>query len=169
MSRRFRNPHPIARFVQTLARSLLYLFGELAIYLTILAITALLVAWGLSVKIALGIGITLSGLVAIVSVWAYRQHRLATGRSRGDRGAPSLQGDVKFADWIAQTLARKAPREWEEYQDWLHDILFARRQMLDEGDRPWQVTALTYGRLIALCVTVARLKLRRWAVHLQRR
>ncbi|RMH76180.1 MAG: hypothetical protein D6680_09270 [Cyanobacteria bacterium J007] len=154
--------------MQRLARSLLYLFGELTIYLTILAVTALLVAWGLSVKIALGIGITLSGLVAIVSFWAYRQHRLAIGRSR-DRGAPSLHGDVKFADWIAQTLARKAPREWEEYQDWLHDILLARRQMLDEGDRPWQVTALTYGRLIALCVTVARIKLRRWAMLLQRR
>lgn len=37
-----------------------------------------------------------------------------------------IRGEENLANWIAQNLAQKAPREWDEYQDWLHDILLDR-------------------------------------------
>ena len=78
-----------------------------------------------------------------------------------------IRGEENLANWIAQNLAQKAPREWDEYQDWLHDILLDRFQMLDQGYPVWKVRMITYWRLVGFCLIVSLTKLRRLAIRLR--
>lgn len=140
---------------------LLYLICEGGVYALIIIIGALLVNFGVPQSFALGISIALMIATIVISYTTYRQHRNITCRSRKNRQHNPLKGEVKFADAIAGILSQNSPREWEEYQDWLHDILLARRQSLASGSPEWKVTLITYWRLIALCITVSAIKLRR--------
>ncbi len=142
---------------------LLYLICEGAIYALILVIGVLLVKFGLPQAFALGLSITLIIASLIISYTTIRQHRIITRRSRKNRPHNSVKGEVRFADAIAGILSQNSPREWEEYQDWLHDILLARCQLLDRKIPGWKVTLITYWRLTALCITVSAIKLRRFA------
>ncbi|MEQ8755392.1 MAG: hypothetical protein RID09_17995 [Coleofasciculus sp. G1-WW12-02] len=158
----------IRRGVKAIAKTLIYLTVEFTIYVAIAGVAIALFWLGLPSYVALGLSIGLVILSLTISFLAYRQHRLITRRSVKTDASPTMKGDVKLADLIAQTLAEKAPQEWEEYQDWLHDILLDRRQRLDEGDPHWRVTLLTYWRLTRLCITVTLIKLRRLAIAARR-
>ena len=76
---------------------------------------------------------------------------------------------MSFANWIARTLSHQASQEWEEYQDWLHDILLDYRQLLNRNIPRWQVTLVTYWRLTRLCITVSAIKLKKLAMRATRR
>ena len=158
----------IWRSIQAIAKALIYLTVEFTVYVAIGGGAIALFWLGLPSYVALGLSIGFVILSFTVSFLAYRQHRRITRRSVTTDASPIIKGDVKLADWIAQILATKAPQEWEEYQDWLHDILLDRRQRLDEGDPHWRVTALTYWRLTGLCITVSLIKLRRLAIAARR-
>ncbi|MFP4121455.1 hypothetical protein [Coleofasciculus sp.] len=158
----------IWRIVQAIAKALIYLAVEFTVYIAIGGGAIALFWLGLPSYVALGLSIGLVILSFTMSFLAYRQHRWITRRSVKTDASPMIKGDVQLADWIAQTLATKAPQEWEEYQDWLHDILLDRRQRLDQGDPYWRVTALTYWRLTGLCITVSLIKLRRLAIAARR-
>lgn len=156
----------IRRIVQAIAKALIYLTVEFTVYIAIGGVAIALFWLGFPSYVALGLSIGF--VILIVSFLAYRQHRRITKRSVRSHASPMIKGDVKLADWIAQTLTTKAPQEWDEYQDWLHDILLDRRQRLDQGDSHWRVTALTYWRLTGLCITVSLIKLRRLAIAARR-
>ena len=141
---------------------LLYLICEGAIYALILIIGVLLVKFGIPQAFALGLSIALVIATLVISYTTIRQHRIITRRSRKNRPHNSVKGEVRFADAIAKMLSQNSPREWEEYQDWLHDILLARRQLIASGIAKWKVTLITYWRLTTLCVTVSVIKLRRF-------
>ncbi|MEQ8538681.1 MAG: hypothetical protein RIB93_14695 [Coleofasciculus sp. D1-CHI-01] len=158
----------IRRGGRAIAKALIYLAVEFTVYIAIGGGAIALFWLGLPSYVALGLSIGLVILSFTVSFLAYRQHRRITRRSVKTDASPMIKGDVQLADWIAQTLAKKAPQEWEEYQDWLHDILLDRRQCLDQGDPYWRVTALTYWRLTGLCITVSLIKLRRLAIAARR-
>ncbi len=146
-----------------ISKILLYLVCEGAVYALIIIIGALLVNFGLPQSLAISISIALVIATLIISYTTYRQHRIITRRWRKNRQHYSMKGEVRFADVIAKILSQNSPREWEEYQDWLHDILLARRQLLASGIVRWKVTLITYWRLTALCITVGAIKLRRFA------
>ncbi|AKG22339.1 hypothetical protein [Calothrix sp. 336/3] len=112
--------------------------------------------------IALNISVTVIAFILIVSIISYRQSR---GNPRQNtRHSLPVSREIKLADWIARTLTKKASQDWEEYQDWLHDILLARRESLAHGHPNWQVTIITYWRLTGLCLTIVLMKVRRWAI-----
>ena len=111
---------------------------------------------GVPNRLALGLSIVI--LICILSVCFSYFHKSKLAKNK-------VKGEEKLADWIAQTLAQKAPQEWEEYQDWLHDILLDRFQMLDRGFPVWKVRMITYGRLTGFCVTISLIKLRRLAIR----
>ena len=75
---------------------------------------------------------------------------------------------VLLATWLAKTfLDRKSP-EWSEYQDWLHDIFLARRQLLDAKCPKWKVTIITYWRLSTFLAIVTLAKIKNIAVSVMR-
>ena len=147
---------------------LLYLICEGAAYVLIIITGALLVSFGVPQSLALSISIALIIATIVITYTTYRQHKTITRHSRKNRQYNPLKGEVKFADAIAGILSQKSPREWEEYQDWLHDILLARRQSLANGIPQWKVTLITYWRLTALCITVSVIKLRRLAMTIRK-
>lgn len=159
----------MSRFPLRLLKNVcIYLTIEFAAYIAIGAVAIALISLGLSNNVALTVSIVLVVLSLVGSFLAYRQHRIITNRPARNFYS-RVQGDVKFADWIARLLSTKAPQEWEEYQDWLHDILLARRQLLDRDAPHWKVTLVTYWRLVGFCVTVTSIKLKRMAIAARRR
>lgn len=79
-----------------------------------------------------------------------------------------FKGEAKLAFWIAQFFSNKTSTEWTEYQDWLHDIFLARRQLLDAKCPRWKVTIVTYWRLSAFFVIVSLSKIKSLAVSVMR-
>lgn len=161
----------MARFildlVKDIAKACIYLMLEFAVYIAIGGLAIALISLGVPSNVALGVSLVLVVFTLIVSSLAYKRHRITTSRPGRNSYIP-VRGEVKFADWIAQTLSARAPQEWEEYQDWLHDILLARRQLLDSGCPVWKVTAIAHWRLMGLCITVGSIKLKRWAIAARR-
>ncbi|GAB4538482.1 MAG: hypothetical protein Tsb0014_28110 [Pleurocapsa sp.] len=126
-----------------------------AIATFILAI--MLNAWGISDHIAIILGLILS-VAGVIFCWSI------FNRQRKQSQSDHKVGEIRLACWIARTLHTQASREWEEYQDWLHDILLARRQLLNSGYPVWKVALITYWRLGVLFVTVNIVKLRKIAI-----
>lgn len=159
----------ISRFpLRLLKNSCIYLTIEFAAYIAIGAVAIALISLGVASHVALTVSLVLVVLSLVGSFLAYRQHRIITNRPAKSFYS-RVQGDVKFADWIARLLSTKAPQDWEEYQDWLHDILLARRQLLDRDVPHSKVTLVTYWRLVGLCITVTSIKLKRMAIAARRR
>ena len=75
---------------------------------------------------------------------------------------------IRIATWLAQTFVDRASLEWAEYQDWLHDIFLARRQLLDAKCPSWKVTIITYWRLSAFLVIVSLSKIKSLALSVVR-
>jgi len=78
------------------------------------------------------------------------------------------QGETKLARRISKILAGRRDTEWIEYQDWLHDILLARRQLLDAKCPRWKVKLITYRRLSVFCVVVGISKVRQASMSIRR-
>lgn len=78
------------------------------------------------------------------------------------------RGRVKLAFWITQIFVDRESPEWAEYQDWLHDILLARRQLLDAKCPKWKVTIITYWRLSAFLIIVSLSKIKSLAVSVMK-
>jgi len=162
----------IARFILRLgtaiAKAFTYLSLEFAVYIGIGAFAIALIFLGMPSNIALYLSLVLAVFSLVASFLAYRQHRIITSRTARSRSSIPATSEVKLANWIAQTLSTKAPQEWEDYQDWLHDILLTRSQLLSNGYPVWKVTVITYWRLMGLCITVSLIKLRRLAIAARR-
>ncbi len=124
----------IARFILRLgtaiAKAFTYLSLEFAVYIAIGAFAIALISLGMPSKIALYLSLVLAVFSLVASFLAYRQQRIITSRTARSRSSIPATSEVKLANWIAQTLSTKAPQEWEDYQDWLHDILLTRSQLL---------------------------------------
>ncbi|NET91463.1 MAG: hypothetical protein F6K45_25845 [Kamptonema sp. SIO1D9] len=127
-----------------------------------------LISFGIATDVALWLSLALLVLILLVSYLVYQQHRRITSQPK-KYSYFRVRGEVKLADWIARIVSTKAPREWTEYQDWLHDLLLNRRQLLEKGESRLRVTALTYWRLMGFCITVSAIKLKRLAVSHRRR
>ncbi|NDJ23112.1 hypothetical protein GS682_16005 [Nostoc sp. B(2019)] len=162
----------IARFMQRLVKAIVraftYLTLEFAVYIAIGGGAIALISLGVPSNIALGVSLVLVIFSLVVNFLAHRQHQIITSRPARASSSVPVGSEVKLANWIGQTLSTKAPQEWEEYQDWLHDILLARHQLLDSSYPVWKIAVMTYWRLIGLCITVSLLKLRRLAIAARR-
>ncbi|MGD2180514.1 cytochrome b N-terminal domain-containing protein [Lusitaniella coriacea] len=75
-----------------------------------------------------------------------------------------MNKDVQFAGKIGQ-LASHFPQEWQEYQDWLGDIIAA-RDVLAERYPAWQVALIFRWRLFYFVTYLASLILLNWLKHL---
>lgn len=145
---------------QLFLRGIRELLLEILLFGLGLGLIFLFSSWGASNSFALGLSIVIVILICIFSIrfFFFSQSKLVRKKVRGEE---------QLANWIAQNLAQKAPKEWDEYQDWLHDILFDRFQMLDRGYPIWKVKMITYGRLIGFCFVLSLIKLRRLAIRLR--
>ena len=123
---------------------------------------------GASNSLALGLSlvIVISIVILAIRFFFFRKSKLARSRTVITTST-KIRAEEKLVNWIAQTLAQKAPQEWEEYQDWLHDILLDRLQLLDRGVPVWKVRVITYWRLTGFCLIVGLMKLRRLVVSLR--
>jgi hypothetical protein len=81
---------------------------------------------------------------------------------------PKTKGEIKLAQWITQTIVNQNSTEWEEYQDWLHDILLSRQQLLDARYPRWQVSLITYKRLGEFWIIVGITKVKQVATSIWR-
>ncbi|MDJ0688988.1 MAG: hypothetical protein QNJ41_10795 [Xenococcaceae cyanobacterium MO_188.B32] len=138
---------------------------EIALFGVGLGLTVIFNSLGLSNSLALGLSIVIVISICILSIRFFSPHKSRLARRKTLKtNQVRVRQEEKIANWIAQTLAQKSPKEWEEYQDWLHDILLDRFQMIDRGFPVWKVKMITYWRLTGFCVTVSLIKLRRLAV-----
>lgn len=148
-------------------RAVNYLLTEIVLYSVVLGLTFVFHLLGASNSLAFGLSIVtliLIGILVAIGFFSLFQSKLSKRRTLRT-AFNKVRGEEKLADWISQTLAQKAPQEWEEYQDWLHDIFLARIQLLDRGFPVWKVRMITYWRLIGFCLTVTFIKLRRLAIR----
>ncbi|MDJ0531901.1 MAG: hypothetical protein QNJ70_05280 [Xenococcaceae cyanobacterium MO_207.B15] len=154
-------------FVRKVLIRLTYGFGfevvlPIGLYVIFAGFARIFIWLGFSTSVAIALSLILLLLILLVSAIAYTKHRNITNKVRRNSYL-RVRGEVKLADNIAQILATKSPREWEEYQDWLHDILLIRRQLLERHCPRWKVIILTYWRLFAFCVIISLIKLKRFA------
>jgi len=141
-------------FIRAFAKAFVWLAVEFSGYLIFLGLGVALVALGVSTNVASWLSIVLLSLLcAFILGVSYL----------------TVKGEVRLAKWIARTLVTKASQEWEDYQDWLHDIILDYHQLLNSGAPRWQVNIVTYWRLIRLCLTVVAIKLKRLATTTRRR
>jgi hypothetical protein len=141
------------------------LLTEIPMYILILGFAYLLVSWGMANNIALEVAYYL--FCAFLALWALYCIFCFFNKS-AKSGQKFLSKEVRLARWITQTFFPKQSTEWAEYQDWLHDILLARCQLLDAKSPRWQVTLLTYWRLSLLCLIVCLIKIRRATASLMK-
>lgn len=154
----------IYRFFLTVIK---YLLTEIIASLFILGLTVIFTYLGFSNSFALGLSIAIIILSCLLSTYFFALHKSKLTRRRRTLITTRTQRrrEEKLAHWIGKTLAQKAPKEWEEYQDWLHDILLDRWQMIERGLPRWKVRTITYWRLIGFCFMVGLIKLRRMVIR----
>lgn len=135
------------------------IFWETLFWVATLGLVYLLVNWGISQHIALYLAIAIILMMLVFA--AYIVHKSSPKKKE-------TKGEVKLAHWIAQTFAHKSSTEWTEYQDWLHDILLSRRQLLDAKYPRWKVKLITYWRLSNFCLVVGINKIKQAAVSIKK-
>ena len=124
---------------------------------------SMLVAFGMPQNIALKLATAIVlGLLTLAACILYKleRERQPTRHQR--------EGETKLASRISRTFASQTSTEWHEYQDWLHDILLARRQLLAEKCPRWKVKLITYQRLAVFCIVVAIAKVKQTALRIGR-
>ena len=153
----------IKAVVKAVTQVLIYGIYELTIEITwaigSLGIALILAKLGISDVVAIALGFVITVILGIAV------YRMLT-RQKSKR--LHRRGEIKLANWIAKTLSNKASGEWSEYQDWLHDILLARRQLLARGCPSWKAALIAYWRLGGLWVVVSLIKLRRVAIAMMK-
>jgi hypothetical protein len=153
------NWHIFQAGVKVLIKASVKLTAEIVLGIGSLAIALLLAKLGISEVMAIALGLVMTIILCATVYSLFHRSKFKTSRQKSE---------VKFANWIVKTLFSQASSEWLEYQDWLHDILLARQQLLNRGCPSWKVTLITYWRLGALCTIVTSIKLRNAAIALLR-
>ncbi|HHP7229935.1 MAG TPA: hypothetical protein ACFCUY_03630 [Xenococcaceae cyanobacterium] len=138
----------------------IYLTLELGIYLIFIGLISVFIWLGFTTTLAIVFSLILLLVSLLISTITQIKQRIFQEKAR-KKSYFQVRGEVKLADNIAQILATKSPKEWEEYQDWLYDILLTRRQLLERNCPKWKVSVLTYWRLLTFCLTISLLKLKR--------
>ena len=131
-----------------------HLLMEICIAIPPLVFVHLFTSWGMSQGVAWLMAIPAT-IILFISIFAF----LAIVGSMINKlyelpKSDEQKSNVKFAYWIATILADLSAPEWNEYQDWLHDVLLARRQLLDSKSPKWKVTLITHWRLSTFCLVV---------------
>lgn len=131
---------------------------ELTLAVLVIGFSYLLTTWGMPLNVAfiLAIALTLTIVTSAVIIW----FKFFT--------SSKLKGELKLASLITHTLANKTSREWEEYQDWLHDIMLYRQQLLTAKRPRWQVSLITYWYLGQLVTILGISKIRKVAASIKR-
>ncbi|NJL51379.1 MAG: hypothetical protein HC930_02680 [Hydrococcus sp. SU_1_0] len=128
-----------------------------------------LVASGISQNVASAISQNIVFIAIIIvpilfSLFIFARHTFSKKKQKLTRGKTS--GEIKLAQWMTQTIANQNSTEWEEYQDWLHDIMLSRQQLLDVKCPRWQVSLITYKRLGVFWVVVGISKVKQVATSI---
>ena len=139
------------------------LLFELSLATLVVGLSYLFTVWGISLNIALLLAIAIAlGLFLVAIYILYKREpnqRLNVNKYRGEIGLARL---------ISQTVAEKESAQWHEYQDWLHDIMLSRRQLLDGKCLQWKVSSITYWRLSIFCIVVAINKVKQATLNIKR-
>jgi len=141
-----------------------YMLTEIIFWFVTLGVFArLLITVGISPSIAYSFSIifslSLCAIAAYISYASYTKKKPARNKRQGEAG---------LAYKIGQNLDDGKSQQWHEYQDWLHDIMLSRRQLLDEQCPRWKVKLITYRRLGVFCAVVGMSKVRQVAVRIGR-
>ena len=123
--------------------------------MTLGGIASLFIAFGMPQNIASILAIAISfGLfiLALYILWKFEREKKQTRNKR--------ESEIRLAVHISRTFANGTSTQWSEYQDWLHDILLARRQLLDAKCPQWKVKLITYHRLSVFCLVVGISKIK---------
>ena len=118
-------------------------------FVTLGGLASLLVMFGIPQNMASLLAIAINLGLFIIAVYIsckYYEEKKLTRNKRKD--------ETRAAYSIAKTFANSSPSEWQEYQDWLHDIMLSRQQLLDANCPRWQIKLITYKRLSAFCIVV---------------
>lgn len=135
-----------------------YVLLEVFLALFVIGLSYLFTSWSIPLSVASVMAIGLTLILFILTVYiSFKSNNISKPK-----------GDLKLAHWIAQTFSSKSSPEWSEYQDWLHDILFSRGQLLDAKYPQWKVKLITYRRLSAFLIVVVISKLRQFASNIRR-
>ena len=140
-----------------------HLLLEIFIYGMPIISVYFLTSWGVPVVLAwiLAILITIALLIAIATVLSILGSMF--NELSGFTSSKRSYSKVRLASSIAKILTNSSSSEWHEYQDWLHDILLARRQLIDAKCPRWKVAVITHWRLSILCIVVGANKIGRLA------
>ena len=148
--------------IQMIAKFFRFAVGQLLleVFLAvfILGFSYLFSSWGLPLHFALVLAIAVTLSLAVLATYLFFE---LDSFSRP-------KGEIKLAQRIGQTLTNKTSTEWNEYQDWLHDILLARRQLLNARCPRWKVKLITYRRLGVFCIVVGVSKVKQVATEVWR-
>lgn len=155
---------PLLRMVSQLSRLLL---GAIAICITVGGLEILLFSMGVTAGwrygVSIGMGFLLTLLMAVGL--AVQQHqRILSARSRTLQSSlPSNAVEILSTptQWLVRRLQTRDPQLWDEYQDWLHDILLDRDRLLGQGLALWKVTVITRWRLWGWSSTVMMISVKR--------
>ena len=146
----------IARIGKKLLRlAVKQLLLEISVGIITLGLAYGFTSWGMSQNLALFIAVVLALGLFIVATLVIDNWYKSKFSMRS-----KAKGELKLAVRIAQMLSNKASSEWTEYQDWLHDILLARDQLLVSKCPRWKVVMITYWRLNVLLVVVSLIKIK---------
>lgn len=135
-----------------------YISLEICFWLATLGIGYLFLSWGISYNLAnyAALALAIAILISALSFEAWQKSKKQPKKHSKSK--------VKLANWIASYLADRTSPEWIEYQDWLHDILLARRQLLNAKCPKWKVFILTYWHLSGFLVIVSLAKIKKAVV-----
>jgi hypothetical protein len=154
--------HPILRMIGQLSRLLLI---AIALCISIFGLELLLFSMGIEPRwryaISFGMGLLLTLFIA-AGMAVQQHHRILVARSQlQSSSANALEVQSHPAHWLLRRIQTHSPRLWEEYQDWLHDILLDRDRLLAQGLSPWKVTIVTRWRLLGWSCTVMMISAKR--------
>ena len=120
---------------------------EMSFAVLVIGFSYLFNSWGLPLNaaFAMAIAMTLCLICLLILALSLFSESNPDGKSKVE---------VKLARRIGQILANRTSTEWNEYQDWLHDIMLSRQQLLNANYPRWQVKLITYRRLSAFCLII---------------
>ena len=139
------------------------LFEAMFWFVTLGGLASLFIALGMPQNIASTLAIAIALGLLILALYIFCKFSQTTKPTKNKRA-----GEIKLASKISQTFAEQKSTEWHEYQDWLHDILLARQQLLDAKHPRWKVKLITYKRLSIFCIVVSVSKVKQIVASMRR-
>lgn len=136
---------------------------EVSLATLVIGLSYLFTVWGISLNIALLFAIAIVLGLFLFTVYVFykldRNQKPTVNKYRGE---------TNLARLISRTVAKRKSVQWHEYQDWLHDIMLSRRQLLDHKCPQWKASLITYWRLSIFCVVVGMNKIKQVAFSIGR-